>query len=255
MSHKTKLFCISLALLSLSSANALVYSVAQGDVSALKAAIDEANASPEADVIELETGLYALDASGTNVALPVIRSPIVIRGRAELRAYSKNTMHLLEVAKSGDLLLQDVTLAEGNDGALVNMGHARLHNVTITDQSTRKAPAIISNFGELSLVDCDISYNTMANAVRDSGTILNYGTAGIERSRIHANRLSRKYHSLALASALLNFGKARLSYVEISDNAANDANAFTVTGRISALVNRGNGEIVAHAVSDTGNIE
>ena len=74
-----------------SQANALVYSVTQGDSVGFAKAITLANASPEADVIELAAGVYALaqefKGKESFVALPVITGELVIRGaKVELRA-------------------------------------------------------------------------------------------------------------------------------------------------------------------------
>jgi hypothetical protein len=238
------------------SAHALVYSVPAGDVGALRAAIIDANASPEPDIISLEKGLYSLRANfGARVALPVITSQIVLRGRgAELRAYSKNRMHLMEVARSGWLVLEGVTLAEGNDGALVNSGKADLHSVSIVDQTTRKAAAIISNFGELTMRGCDLSFNTISNARTDAGTIVNYGLVGIRNSRIRGNVVSRQHQTLALATVLLNFGDATLDQVNVSENEAlSEIPTLRFSGNARGLMNRGAGKMRVTHLTQTGN--
>lgn len=240
-------------------ANALIYSVAQGDSIGFAQAIVQANASPEADVIELAPGVYALaDAvKGKEgfVALPVITGQLVIRGaKAELRAYTRRSVHLLEVASAASLKLISLTLAEGTNGAIVNYGTTELRGVAIIDQTTRTAPAIISNFGEITLVRCELSFNTI-NASQNAGTIINYGFADIRNTRIRSNIVSRRFQSLVLASALLNYGKAELKQVTLSDNEAiGGFPSVNVSGIALAFVNQGVGTMKVSEVTASNNL-
>lgn len=240
-------------------ANALVYSVTQGDSVGFAKAITLANASPEADVIELAAGVYALEqefkGKESFVALPVITGELVIRGaKAELRAYTKNSVHLLEVASGASLKITGVTLAEGTDGALVNYGRTELRGVSVIDQTTRTAPAIISNFGEMALVLCELSFNTI-NASQNAGTIINYGFAGIRNTRIHGNIVSRRFQSLVLASVLLNYGKAELQNVTLSDNEAiGGFPSVSINGVANAFVNQGVGSMKVSGLTSKNNL-
>jgi len=240
-------------------ANALVYSVTQGDSVGFAKAIALANASPEADVIELAAGVYALEEAFKGkegfVALPVITGELLIRGaKAELRAYTNRSVHLIEVAADASLKITGVTLAEGTDGALVNYGSAELWGVSVIDQTTRTAPAIISNFGEMTLVRCELSFNTI-NASQNAGTIINYGFAGIRNTRIRGNIVSRRFQSLVLASALLNYGKAELQKVTLSDNEAiGGFPSVSVSGVAHAFVNQGVGSIKVSDVTSSNNV-
>lgn len=242
-----------------SHANALVYSVAQGDSVAFANAIVLANASIEADVIELAPGVYALEnavqAKEGFVALPVITGELVIRGaNAELRAYTKRSVHLLEVAAGASVKIEGVTLAEGTDGALVNYGRTELRRVSVIDQTTRSAPAIISNFGEMTLVRCELSFNTI-NASQNAGTMINYGFAGIRNTRIRGNVVSRRFQSLVLASALLNYGKAELQSVTLSDNEAiGGFPSVSFSGVAHAFVNQGVGSMKVSDVISSNNV-
>ena len=242
-----------------SHADALVYSVTQGDSHGFAKAILLANASPEADVIELAAGVYALEDAVKGkegfVALPVITGQLVIRGaKAELRAYTSRSVHLLEVAADASLKIEGATLAEGTDGALVNYGHAELRGVSIIDQTTRTAPAIISNFGEITLVRCELSFNTI-NASQNAGTIINYGLADIRNTRIRGNIVSRRFQSLVLASALLNYGKAELRNVTLSDNEAiGGFPTVNVSGVALAFVNQGVGTMKVSEVTASNNL-
>ncbi len=242
-----------------SQANAMVYSVAQGDSLGFAKAITLANASPEADVIELAAGVYVLEGAVKGkegfVTLPVVTGRLVIRGaKAELRAYTDRSVHLLEVATDASLKLEGVTLAEGTDGALVNYGRTELREVSVIDQTTRTAPAIISNFGEMSLVRCELSFNTI-NASQNAGTIINYGFAGIRNTRIRGNIVSRRFQSLVLASVLLNYGKAELQKVTLSDNeAVGGLPSVSVSGVAHAFVNQGVGSMTVSDVTSSGNV-
>lgn len=240
-------------------ANALVYNVNQGDSVGFANAILQANATPEADVIELAAGVYALTdavkAREGYVALPVITGQLVIRGaKAELRAYTKRSVHLLEVAVGATVKIEGLTLAEGTDGALVNYGRTDLHNVSVIDQTTRTAPAIISNFGEMTLVRCELSFNTI-NASQNAGTIINYGFAGIRNTRIRGNVVSRRFQSLVLASGLLNYGRAELHAVTLSDNEAiGGFPSLSVSGVAHAFVNQGVGSMKVSDVISSNNV-
>ncbi len=240
-------------------ANALVYSITQGDSEGFAKAILLANASPEADVIELAAGVYALEDAVKGkegfVALPVITGQLVIRGaKAELRAYTSRSLHLLEVASGASLKIEGVTLAEGTDGALVNYGSAELRGVSVIDQTTRTAPAIISNFGEITLVRCELSFNTIS-ASQNAGTIVNYGFADIRNTRIRGNIVSRRFQSLVLASALLNYGKAELKYVTLSDNEAiGGFPSVNVSGIALAFVNQGVGTMKVSELTASNNL-
>jgi len=240
-------------------ASALVYSVTHGDSEGFAQAITLANASPEADVIELAAGVYALKDAFKGkvgfVALPVITGELVIRGaKVELRAYTSRSVHLLEVANDASLKIVGVTLAEGTNGALVNYGRTELRRVSVIDQTTRTAPAIISNFGEMTLVRCELSFNTI-NASQNAGTIINYGFAGIKNTRIRGNIVTRRFQSLVLASVLLNYGKAELQNVMLSDNEAIDGfPSVSVSGVANAFVNQGVGSMKVSGLTSKNNL-
>jgi hypothetical protein len=251
-----KLFSsFALALLCASTASATIFSVAAGDSTGLAQAIAAANKNPGADVIELAGGMYSLSqqfpaSENAWAALPVITDTVVIRGnRSELRAYTNAKVHLLEIAHGVQVRLQALTLAEGSNGALVNYGNTELARVSIVDQTSRNAEGILRNFGELQMERCDISYNTIANASQNAGTIVNYGYAGIRNTRILGNRVSRRFETLALASVLMNYGKADLDQVLLSGNeAADSVPTVRVSGVAEAFVDRGNGRTVMREV-------
>ncbi len=121
------------------------------DVGALIAAIDTANASPDPDVIELDTGCdYVLPgpadyADGSN-GLPSITSPVTLTGDGAtiLREDDDpDLFRILHVGAGGELVLSGVTLQGGHahaieadspalhGGCLYNAGAATLVDVTM----------------------------------------------------------------------------------------------------------------------------
>ena len=254
---RTTLF---LALILGGHAQAMVFNVERGNAEGLAEAIDAANRNAGADVIEIEAGLYSLQqqiptAHGL-VALPVITDDLVIRGaRAELRAYTSKAVHLLQIAKGAQVRIIGLTLAEGSDGALVNFGNAELQSVQIIDQSTRTASAIVSNYGNIQLRRCELSFNTVNNAAQNAGTIVNYGLARIQNTRMVGNIVSRRFESLMLASAILNYGNAELTDVKVSDSEAIDSfPSFRVRGKAQAFINEGTGSMRLSNTFATNNL-
>lgn len=241
------------ALLLAAPAHALVYSINAGDSDALVAAIEAANATPEADLIELEKGLYLLKQArgGEGVGLPVLRGVLRIQGNgAEVRRYAKTDFRLFEVGRDARVRIDRVVFAEGSLGAAINYGELSCRHCQFIDHTDRRSLAIIENYGQLDLRNCDVSFNTVANAARDAGTIVNFGLAGIHASRLQSNTVSRRFESLALASALLNFGKADVSDVRITDSEAGLEYSGFATG---SVINLGNGQSALDNVVELDN--
>ena len=259
MSQLTRITLL-LALTWVGHAQAMVFNVERGNSQALADAITAANLNPGADVIEVEAGLYSLQqqipTSHGLVALPVITDDLVMRGgRAELRAYTSKAVHILQIAKGAQVRIIGVTLAEGSDGALVNFGDTELRSVQIIDQSTRTASAIVSNYGNIQLRRCELSFNTVNNAAQNAGTIVNYGLAKIQNTRMVGNIVSRRFESLMLASAILNYGSAELTDVKVSDSEAIESfPSFQVRGKAQAFINEGAGSMQLSNTSTTNNL-
>lgn len=219
-------------------------------------AIQQANQTPEADLITLERALYVLDGvhePAHQAALPAIASPIVIRGNgAELRRYASVDFRLIQVSEGGHLKLEHVVLAEGSMGAIRNHGTTELIHVVLVDSTARGASAIIENFNEMSLRHCEVSFNTVAGAARDAGTIVNWGRLSLEATVFQGNQLSRRYEGVALAATVLNYGTAKLVDVVIAENQVGDPIA---TGGLQApLVNLGNGRLELRHVRERDNL-
>lgn len=222
----------------------------------LVAAIDAANATPEADIITLERGLYVLKkahAEDRRAALPEIKSAIVIRGNgSELRRYATDDFRLFHVAEGAHLRLEGVILAEGSIGVIRNHGTAELRRVALVDSTARGASAIVENYGEMRFEHCEVSFNTVAGASRDAGTIINWGTLTMSSTTFQGNHLSRRYEGVALASTVLNYGTADIRDVIIAENIAGDAEA---NGAPQApLVNLGNGRLALKLIREHDNV-
>lgn len=219
-------------------------------------AIKAANETPEADIISMERALYVLDrvhAEDQRSALPSINTPIVIRGNgAELRRYSSTDFRLFHVSQKGHLRLENVVLAEGSVGAIRNHGVTELRRVALVDSTARGASAIVENYGEMRLHQCEVSFNTVAGASRDAGTIVNWGKLWLNSTTFQGNQLSRRYEGVALASTVLNYGTAEIEDVVIAENIAGD---IAASGAPQApLVNLGNGRLELKLVREHDNL-
>ena len=221
--------------------------IADRDVDGLVAAIHRANQSQEATTIRLaKGGLYTLvtpSDENRELGLPAITGKIEIRGNdADLRRYSNEEFALVAVATGGELKIRNLTLAEGSRGAIVNRGELDLDGVRVVDNVAKGVPAIIENYGRLSVRNSEISFNHLAATQRDAGTVLNYGHLEVNRSSIESNWISRRYDTLIAASAVLNLGELKLMAVNIRENTATPEIEGTALG---AIVNAGNGAFQA----------
>lgn len=220
------------------------------DTDGLIAAIYAANMSNSQTTIHLaEQGLYTLIETldeASNAALPTLQGKIQIEGHgAELRAYSNDRFRLVAIGRNAEITFSNLTLAEAGQGAIENRGTLHLKGVSVVDNSAGFANAIIENFGTLRAVDSEISFNQLAASKRDAGTVINYGELELVRTGIESNFVSRRYDSLAAASAVLNFGTVRLNGVRIRENVAEHDDAADSLGTI---VNLGNGAVSAEQV-------
>ncbi len=234
-------------------AQALVFTVGEGDTAGLVAAIEAANATPEPDLIELDRGLFLLESAWSGDAkagLPPITAPLRIRGRnTEIRRYSSDSFRIFHVAQGGHLILERVTLAEGDLGALRNDGTVDLRQVQIVDNDVKSGHSVVENYGTLTINHGQISFNTVANASRDTGVLVNYGLAWVHDTTVQRNALTRRYDSVVLASAVLNYGEAVLKNVRILENDGGYDDGYAQ----GTIVNLGKGVLHAEGLSERGN--
>jgi hypothetical protein len=248
------LFVITALLLS-GLVDAAELRIADRDSAGLVAAIKAANAAATPTTIRLaEHGLYTLGAAADpdhQIGLPILRGTIRIDGHdAEIRRYADANYTLIAIATGAEVQLNDLTLAEGSEGALVNHGNAQLNRVRVVDNVARKVSSIIENYGSMDVRDSEISYNQLAGSQRDAGTLVNYGHLQLEHTRIVGNVVSRRYDSLYVASAVLNFGALNLHDVAIEENAAESILSAAALG---SIINLGTGQLASSALTLTNN--
>ena len=211
------------------------------DLCTLRAAITAANtdsavggcpAGEGTDVIVLsaEGGTHTLsevdnETNGPN-GLPVVTSALILEGRRAAIARSTpqdgSEFRILEVAETGTLTLQDVTLERGflsedapntsRGGGIYNLGTVTLNRSSVSENEAFDAGGIY-NGGTMRFNDSDVSENIAAGEV--AGGIENTGTLIVENgSTISGNT------SDSAIGGLLNSGEATVSDSFIQGNSA-----------------------------------
>jgi hypothetical protein len=232
----TLLFVIALLQLPTTPARAATYTIAAGDVNGLIAAINAANASPEADVISLAAGsVYTLtiDQPSSYAGLPLISSEITINGNGATiqRSSTPNVQSfaLIKIASNGRLRLDGVTLTNGR--------------YIITDAYITKGGGAIFNQGKLTIVNSSLVNNQVIGLNGTPGDVSSetgepaqggaiYNDAGqiiIEKSyltgnsAIAGNGVNRGAGGVAIGGAIYSTGKAgsiELNQTTIANNTA-----------------------------------
>jgi len=217
--------------------------ISNGDNSALLKAITLANQSPDADVITLaKHGLYAISVpSERKSLLPNLKNTLTIEGNgAEIRRYTKSSVNLLTVEKNSHIILRNLILAEGSEGALVNNGDLLLDRVKIIDTDSGNAQAIITNFGRLSLSNSELAYNQMPVSAHDAGIIVNHGELSLSFSKVHSNTIRQDKNPMAFALGALNFGSIKINGFSID---ANDLDPAMSAAQFAGIINIGKAKI------------
>lgn len=216
--------------------------IANGDNRELLNAITLANKSPEADVITLaKHGLYAISKpTGANL-LPSLENTLTINGNgAEIRRYSKVSVTLISTAKNSRVVIRNLILAEGNEGAVINRGDLLLDQVKIVDTDSGNAHAIITNFGRLSMSNSELAYNQMPVQTHDAGVIINHGELSLSFSKIHSNTIRHDKTPLSFALGALNFGQIKINDFSIEGN---DIDPAINPSQISGIINIGKAKV------------
>lgn len=217
--------------------------VANRDSAGLVAAIERANTDPTIEAIHLAAGgLYTLSLPQTGrLGLPSVQGRLLIDGHgAEIRRYGRAPMTLIDVAPAADLVLRDLTLAEGNRGALRNRGRLRLEQVAVVDSNGDGLRGVVINHGLLEASDSLFGWNDVHDAGRDAATLINHGVLRLRRCRFEGNLLSRRYPTLAAAGAVLNHGRLWLDDVAFVDNEVIDPYGGLAS---ASVVNLDSGEV------------
>jgi hypothetical protein len=104
----------------------------------------------------------------------------------------------------------------------------------------------------MSIESCEVSFNTIAGAQRDVGTIVNWGQLTLSATTFEGNLLSRRYPGVALASSVLNYGHSTITDVVIAENSAGDEQEAGAPQ--APLVNLGNGRLDLKLVRERDNL-
>ncbi len=218
------------------------FTIPNGDNVGLLKAITLANESPEADVITLSKhGLYAISVPAGANLLPVLKNTLFIKGNgSEIRRYTKASVTLISTDKESHITLQNLILAEGSEGALINRGDMLLDRVKIVDTDSGNAQAIITNYGRLSLSNSELAYNQIPMQAQDAGIIINHGQLSLAFSKIHSNTIRQDKRPLAFALGALNFGDIKINEFIID---ANDIDPSINPSQLSGIINIGKAKI------------
>lgn len=240
---------LSMAAVGLLASCSAQVEVPNNDSRALVNAIRVANATPGAETIRLARhGLYVLgNEAEPGLLLPAIHGKLTILGNgAEIRSYAPGRLALLEVDRDADVLVRELSLAEGTAGAVRNFGKLRLESSRVVDSTGTQVSAIVLNHGELVATRSEFAYNALDDSQRDAGTVLNYGRLRLEDSRIHDNLVQRTQAGLGAAGAVLNMGTLTVRAATLDHNLASDASG--PDGRagylsFAGVLNLGNGRV------------
>ena len=146
------------------------------------------------------------------------------------------------MARDGEVMLQDLSLAEGSNGAIRNFGELRLQSSRVIDSTGSRISAIVLNHGELFAKDSEFAYNALDDSLRDAGTVLNYGKLRLDNSRIHDNRVQQARPGVGAAGAILNMGEVRMQATRLDNNVAGEAEQPGWL-RFDGVLNLGNGRV------------
>lgn len=183
---KRKLF---VALLLVSSA-AVADDFPCANTACLVAAINSANATPAQDTITLESGLiYQFETAANRTlqptALPLITTPIVIRGNGallhrnptlECKPLSDNwgSFALIAVAQGGHLIVENLQMRWGcgrQGGAIHNRGTLELYGVLVEDNDAFAGAGVYSESARLIARSSQFRVNTVLGSSGRGGGI------------------------------------------------------------------------------------
>src|SRR5919106_1708239 len=264
---------------------AAVFHVPSGDVTALIAAINTANATAEADIIQLVPAVYLLQSVETDVrgptGLPAISSTITIKGESDLtttieRDTDAPLFRIFHVAAGG--ILENVTVRGGlllgvqNGAGIQNFGVTNIKSssissngivfgvgggihstgtLNVTNSLINRSDALfgagISSEGNLVMSDSTVSDNV------DGGGLRTSGPTTIRNSMIAFNDAFEQAGGIAHSSARLDIVNSTIAH-----NTSNSfGGAISGSGRIlitsSTII--GNNAISGTAIAGTVQVQ
>jgi hypothetical protein len=202
----------------------------------LRAAIQEANALPGKDLINVPSGTYRLttvdnDTDGKN-GLPSVSSVMTIKGAgADTTSIKRDgdanapTFRIFHIAASGSLTLDGITIAGGavtddSGGGLLNAGMLTLVKSTVRNNTT---------------------FFTDAAFIADGGGIFNSGTLALLNSSVRENASGSDL--FANGGGIFSSGTLTLTNSSVSDN---------VAGYGGGIANRGKATLLNSTISANG---
>jgi hypothetical protein len=170
-----------------------------GGVCTLTAAIQEANAFPGDDVVELPAGSYPLSAAfstggdGSSQGLPPITSDVTISGEGQATTVVERTVgtfRLLTVEGTGSLLVAGLTLAGGDPGAF-------------------DGGAVLVRGGTLVLVGCSVLNHTGTAVVAEAGsTVIVSGCTFAGNLGVNGGALRSSFAAVTVGDSTFSFNES-----------------------------------------------
>ena len=234
------------------SAHGVVFKFCSGDVACLIAAMEAANANGKLNIVYLASGTYSvrqpysIDPPTLGVGLPTVTGNIKIVGagpeatiiRAS-RADSETFFGLLDVGATGQLVLERLSLRDGNAafsaGAIWNRGTVAIHDVVMA-RNIAFGPGAIINDGSMSIVDSDIRENITDLVGGGCCAISNGGRMEILRSVVQGNGGIQ-----AFVGGILNVGDLTITESVVTNN---------LSDNIGGIANFANLEIVQSSITN-----
>ena len=279
------LLSFSSLLISSVAAYSAVFNISSGDVPALIAAINAANANAEENTINLEPGTYSLTAADNIVGqpttlaesangMPVITGNITINGDLAETTIIERTLNavkfrIFDVAGGARLTVNDLTVSGGavfnpGAGARVRAGGTLTLNRSIIEKNQAIALSGvgggISNGGVLSINQSSIR-NNRGDSDREGGGLFNGGTATIDNSVISQNI------GALIGGGIRNGGTMTITNTTIAHNRAHFGAGLDNSGMLiikNSTISENNGIVTAEGglsapngggISNTGTLQ
>ena len=243
-----------------SPAGAADFACPGGDVQCLIDAITASNQNQEANTIHLAAGTYSLltvnnfDSAGRPAAgLPVIVGNVAISGitadttiieRANYRQQpTTNLFRIFNVALTGRLLLDRVTMRGGNQGSreasyaggILSQGIVSITNSRLTENFATMAGVLGIASGTLTVQDSWLTRNSVGfgGDLVSIGNSLLPGATGIAKAAIVRTTISDNYVQEGAAIGVFALGAAAIDRVTIVRNGGIGAFGIVAIGTVT----------------------
>jgi CSLREA domain-containing protein len=199
-------------------------------VCTLRAAIQEANAVSEDDIINIPAGVYLLTIAGTSEDaaatgdLDIIGNVTIIgAGAASTNIDAGAIDRVFHITGVFAVNISGVAISNAlsgaNGGGIYNLGALTLTNVAVSGNTAQIGGGIF-NEGTLTITKSAISGNTAAGLANSSGGgIYDSGTLNLTNATISGNS------ALSSGGGIYNLGTANLTNVTVTNNTADSNNS------------------------------